>query len=563
LTLNRDLCTIPMVDLLQTKHFLLMNIEQPPSISSSEQTALEQVQPEQAPPEQVVSSLLLDLQAQLGEVTGADAKLRYALAFMRDALSQPGTPRFRDFWEARRLSLPFFKENLAPAIRSELWAEYVELSSEARRLKEILDEQSAFAAEQIELAISSVEQDLDGYQALLEQIVEIPFPRECRTLYEKIPVYQELQRELYFLNTFAHRINGLRKEIIKTEMRIKHKNKFFDRLSASGDRIFPQRKELIAQISDTFLADIQGFVTARCGEEAQERSLFGLREEIKMLQTFAKMLTLNTHAFTKTRQLLSDAWDLIKIWEKERKKDLAIKKEEYRVNYDRIALLISELAELCRVEGTLVDTVEDRGEEILEEMRAVTLGWDEVRSLREELARAKAPVLDKVRFEEEERERKARELAALRLEALQKLKANLSELLHNGESVEGDALQEKRDLLIQDYETMNISKAERIVVDKLFKQLKELIVEKRERRTLTDSDLQSLEELRAILQQRRERAQEIQQLLEQYRKVLGGSNLDFEKAFLYRQLFDEENVRFKKSLETVVEIEDKIRELEA
>ncbi len=535
-----------------------MNTEQTISAPPSEQAVQDPPKPEPA-----ISSLLLDLQNRLQEAKGAEIKIRLSLDFMREALSQSGTPRFRDFWEARRLSLPFFKENLAPVVRAELWADYVELSSEARRLKEILDEQSAFAAEQIELAIVSVEKDLDAYQDLLEQIAEISFPRECRTLYEKIPVYQTLQKELYLLNTFALRINGLRKEIIKTEMRIKHKNKFFDRLSASGDRIFPQRKELIAQISNAFLMDVQAFIESRCGEEGQERSLFGLREEIKMLQAFAKMLTLNTHAFTKTRQFLSDAWDLIKTWEKERKKDLAVKKEEYRQNFDRLELLIETLAQESLVEGALLEVVQSRAEEILEEMRAVALGWDEVRDLKEMLVRATAPVVDKLKFEEQEREKKARFLALERLEALQKLKASLAELVATAESLDGELLQEKRDALFQEYEALVISKAEKQIVDRFFKQLKELIVEKKERRTLSESDLESLEELRSIVQQRRERSQEIQHIVEQYRKMLGGSNLDFEKAFLYRQLFDEENLRFKKSLEAVQEIEEKIRELES
>ena len=55
--------------------------------------------------------------------------------FTRIALSQPGMPRFKDFWEGRRLCLPLFKENLTPKVRSQLWAEYIELSSEARRFK--------------------------------------------------------------------------------------------------------------------------------------------------------------------------------------------------------------------------------------------------------------------------------------------------------------------------------------------------------------------------------------------------------------------------------------------
>jgi len=75
---------------------------------------------------------------------------------MRSALSQAETPRFKDFWECRRqccFSLrKIFLQKHVPIVGG-----YVELSDEARRLKELLDEQAAFAVEQIELAIQSIE----------------------------------------------------------------------------------------------------------------------------------------------------------------------------------------------------------------------------------------------------------------------------------------------------------------------------------------------------------------------------------------------------------------------
>src|SRR5690242_18416117 len=77
----------------------------------------------------------------------AEGKIRLSIDFMRDALASSGTPRFKDFWEGRKMCLPLFKENIPPKVRSQLWSSYIELSTEAKRLKEILDEQSAFAIE--------------------------------------------------------------------------------------------------------------------------------------------------------------------------------------------------------------------------------------------------------------------------------------------------------------------------------------------------------------------------------------------------------------------------------
>src|SRR5690606_24274136 len=130
-------------------------------------------------------------------------------------------------WEARRHLLQFFKQNLNPAIRSKLWNDYVELTVEARRLKEILEEQSAFAMEQIDLAIKAIEQDVQNLDALVGQAPAASLPQEARTIARKSEKYGTIQSELNLLNTLASRLSALRKEIIKTEMRIRYKTKFF------------------------------------------------------------------------------------------------------------------------------------------------------------------------------------------------------------------------------------------------------------------------------------------------------------------------------------------------
>ena len=71
--------------------------------------------------------------AQFVALPTLEEKVAYGLQFMRSSISQEGSPRFREFWEARRQILGCFKENLNPAIRSKLWGEYVELTVEARR----------------------------------------------------------------------------------------------------------------------------------------------------------------------------------------------------------------------------------------------------------------------------------------------------------------------------------------------------------------------------------------------------------------------------------------------
>src|SRR5690348_16298986 len=99
--------------------------------------------------------------------------------------------------------------------------------------------------EQLELAIAALEQYLDKFEELLAQMPEIAHLNYSHSVKQKVDIYGTLQRELNLLNTMAARVNGLRKEVMKTDMRIRFKNKFLQRLSKAGDRIFPRRKDRI------------------------------------------------------------------------------------------------------------------------------------------------------------------------------------------------------------------------------------------------------------------------------------------------------------------------------
>ena len=215
---------------------------------------------------------------------------------------------------------------------------------------------------------------------MLSHVQEVTFPYPCLSLKKKQGFYNQLQTELLLLNTLAARINGLRKEVVKTEMRIRTKNKLFERLSLCGDRVFPRRKELIKTISQEFTQDIEQFVTSHFGEHDQQGvPLYALREEIKALQSMAKVLTLNTHSFTETRLKLSGCWDKLKDLEKDRKKEIAHKKQAFKQSFDAAMEKISALAEICKGEVTL-EEANRQASDIAAFMRDLELGRDEVGS---------------------------------------------------------------------------------------------------------------------------------------------------------------------------------------
>lgn len=519
---------------------------------------------DKSPPKREPSAAFLEFEKKLNEEAAVENKIRLALDFMRAALSQAGTPRFRDFWEGRRVCLPLFKETLHAKSRTQFWNEYVELSNEAKRIKELLDEQSSFAIEQIELAIQALERDLEHYDLLISQVPEIVFSESCLTIEPKKGTYNALQKELSFLNVLASRLNSLRKEIVKTEMRIRIKNKLLAKLSVLGDKIFPRRKELIRQISQEFIEDVKSFVAAYFdGTEQKDLPPFVLREEIKGFQALAKLLTLNTHAFTQTRSLLSECWDKLKSREKEKKKEFTEKKLVYKQNFDQVVEKIKPYSEACKGEISQ-DAVNKGFDEILAFMKSVELGRDEVRVLKDELHHARKPFLDKQREKEALREQQIIDLEKKKREKAQHLRSQLDQLLHGDEAMSAEQVEEKREQLAREMETLVFTKAEKQIIDRLFKQVKDLVDEKKEKAlmNLSEADLQNLSELKALLDERKQRRQELRDQLEVYRKALGGSGFDFEKAMMYRELIEAEKASLEKVNSAIEEIEAKIDEIE-
>lgn len=345
----------------------------PPESSEQELSPVEPSQTLEGPgAKREMSPLFQQFAEKLASLPTPEEKIALGLQFMRGSISQEGSPRFREFWEARKLVLPSFKENINAAIRSKLWNEYVELTVEARRLKEILEEQSSFAMEQIDLAIQALESEAGNFQNLLAQAGEIRFPDNCRIIQQKSDVYNRIQGELNLLNTLASRLNALRKEILKTEMRIRFKTKFFKRLSELGDQIFPKRKELIEAVSGEFEKDVEHFIDKHFkGGQAVGAPYYALREEIKSLQGMSKVLTLSSGCFSRTRTKLSECWDIVKNLEKEHKKEVnqkrqasSEKRQEFKTKIDALASRSAEMS-LSDLDAAI--------EEIQKEMRSSDL----------------------------------------------------------------------------------------------------------------------------------------------------------------------------------------------
>ncbi len=509
------------------------------------------------------SPVFVEFSQKLKGLATPEEKIALGLEFMRGSISQEGSPRFREFWESRRIVLPFFKENVNSAIRSKLWSEYVELTVEARRLKDILEEQSAFAMEQIDLAIQAVDVDLARVDEILAQSAALEFASVPYFVRSKLSVYEGLQKQLSLYNALASRLNGLRKEIMRTDMRVRFKTKFFKRLSELGDRVFPKRKELIEAVSSEFSKDVDQFVAKHFkGDEVVGAPYYALREEIKSFQMMAKNLTLSSSIFSRTRLLMSECWDKVKVLEKEHKKVVSEKRQASFEIKQAIQTKIDELG-TSSSEMSLKD-LDKEIDEIVKEMRAANLEREDVRILRDSLAKLRAPHLEAAEKKAKELEQIEQEKMQQRKEKVLKLKEALQQFIHDAAQMELDALIAQYKQMEADIASLEISKVERQGLERSLRSIKDLIADKKENSllNLSEDDRKTLDNLRMVLQQKKERRQEIKELIDSYRKTLGSSGLDFEKAFHLRELLDQEKERLDKATAGIEEVEQKIAELE-
>jgi len=500
----------------------------------SEFTESDQVTNDKSKKEKKTSVAFQEFSAEIEKVADADTKLQKAIEFMENSLSQNGNPNFRNFWDARTICLNLFKENITPVLRAHLWNKYSELSKEARRLKEILDEQTAFAVEQIEIAVHALETDVDNYRDQLDKMsFEFEIPSE--TLKNKQSEYTAIQKELNLLNTQASRVNALRKELIKTEMRIKQKNKFFQRLSSIGDKIFPRRKELIKEISQLFSNDVENFIQKNFQNKDLGDSLFFLREEIKALQSMAKLLTLNTQSFTQTRMHLSECWDKIKVEEKERKKVRAQQKAIFKQNFDEAFGKIQEVSTSINESMSMKDA-NQKIDEILQFMKSVDLGRDEIRILKDEIAKVKKPILEKMRQEEAEKHAIESEKENQRKQKVIELKQEIEDFSQKLPELSLEEIHTVREDLNQKISKSGLNKFEKQEIERLLKKLKnaisDAISEQKEKAllNLSDDERETIQQLKDVLNQRKERRQEIKAQIELLKKASSSSGLDIEQA---------------------------------
>lgn len=502
-------------------------------------------EPEESSSEQVSETVspVSPLAAEFAAIELPEERLRKALERMRQALSLEGKPDFRLFWDVRHLCIGFFREGIHPAIRSQLWDELRDITAEARRLKEHLSEQSEFASEQIELAVKGLEEELQQPDKALAQAPQIALPIPSRRLEGRLSFYDALQREVTCLTNWASRVNALRQELIKTEMRVGRKTKLFRRLSTAGDLIFPKRKECIQQLSDAFLSDVESLAQV-FSKEVWPAPPYVLRDEIRAFQAFAKLLTISSKAFTLSRETLSGCWDKVRARDEEWKKQQAQQVEAFQEILSQFEEQVSSLKARFE-EGVLSpDQALSSLDKIDDSLKLAELGSKERKQVRSALSEMRRVVLDRLKVEQEAQHRKHKERMRQSAQLADSLQHRMEQLLQNMDQQGTETVEAVQNLVVESSQA-DLSEEDRHRVQVQCELLKERLSNLNEDQLLescrgTDHETKILEE---ILSTRKKRRASVKEKVEQLRREVGGSGLDIETAMASRESLDAQKQR--------------------
>lgn len=481
--------------------------------------------------EKIIESFFTELK----NINKPDEKIRFCLDFMKEALSQNKKANYKAFWEGKNKCLEAFKEDLSPYVREKFWNEYLEINNQAQFLKSLLEKEADFAKEQIEIAIDAIAKDIDHLKLLADKSIDIDFPLINK---KNLSSYQNYQKSLKIINTLCSKISSLRKELMETAIRFKEKNLFFKRLSFFGDVVYPQRKELMQKVSDLFEEEVKAFVDAFSNTKKDVR-YYQLKEEIKCYQSTAKLLSLNVSTFSSTRKLLASLWDKVKVLDDERKTEFSEKKEMFSKNRELVQEKMDCLAKMIAKEGSSDEIVLNEIAQILLFMKKRELLPRDVRDFKKDLHSKEEEIAGKkAAISKKQKEEVLQKLLDLKNEALSLLKDNFDRQTLEQKSLE---IQEK-------VEAYNLSASDRELLCDVLATAKPL-------KEINSSSLDCLETQKENLVQVKGR-------IKRYRRFLGESMLDFEKAFIYQELLEKEKSLFEQIEKSIEKIEVETLDLE-
>ena len=483
-------------------------------------------------------SALTAFSQELSQIPSIEAQITFSLEQMEKALENNANLKL--FWSIRKHCLPLFQQVENSGQRADLWSRYIDLTKEGRRVRSLQDEEGAFVIGQIELAISCLENDVANFvneDPISVQQEELPACLEIQTLEKRREFYQKLHLSLVWLSNFSTRIIDLRKELMNVGMRMRLKSKFFQRLSALGNQVFPKRKELIEQVSAAFAEDVECFV--------------------------AKYLAISSDIFSSTRLQLSKCWDQLKGLEKEIRQEQSRLKVVSTENSKEVRERLSQLSQLLE-EGKDLVKLRKELDGISKRMRSLDLTHEDVVALKGELQ----GVFDKLKEKQEIEDKRLQEQAARNRQIQQEAIKELNEKIEafSEKCLSGNITNESRsewgELKHKLTKATYLTASEKFPLENRLNAILQYIISFLEEQLLSSAHAdEKLVHMRQVLAQRQERRKELKHKLEYDKKLLGSSGLDFDLAMQYSALVEQDKRALEELDEAIVELKQQIQQL--
>lgn len=490
----------------------------------------------------------------IDSASSTEEGIRMCLSEMKLFLSEKEVSDFEIFWKMRQKCLELFKKKIPSRSRTLLWSEFIFLSDEMRKIKEVFNEEASFAFEQIELAVEAFSLDMEQVDQKISESPPIFFPDNVRVMKGLRNSFVTKQQELDFMSYMVDRLNSLRKELIHTQVRARFKSRLFAELSKLGDNIFPRRRKMILSLSEDFFERVRAF-------KIDKFHLHDSKEEIKALQALARSLTINAKVFNEVRDILSGFWDQIKEYERHRHEKKAKDRESFKKSLEILTPKIQLLTIQCRDSEIDLAKAREVRSTILAEMRELPLVPKDVKFLKKSLEEALEP-LEKKQIEELKKKKELELLAFEEKEKSQKeLMNSLSELLDRAELLDFDVLVEKWEFFVEREKLIAFEGIEKEKVNDRLDAVHDCIQEKLWQSLKEDQKKEKNLQIHALLDERHKTRRNLKKELENLRKTVGKSGLSLENSLFYQETIKEKKYRLG-VIETIIEeIEEKLFDL--
>ena len=245
----------------------------------------------------------------------------------------------------------------------------------------------------------------------------------------------------------------------------------------------------------------------------------------------------------------------------ERKKVSAEQKSVYKENRDAFAEEIEALKNAFVSKELQAQACETKLDDILSRMRNTPLGKFEIRELRDMTRVLREAFTHEANAEDALRREKALKKEQEKREKIDALKQEIQNIDTNKEPEE---LEDAISIFSKELATFSVSRVEKQEFERLIRNIRDLIAEKKEAKllSLSDGDREAIGKLKMLLKERKAHRQEIKANIEMWRKESGSSGLDFAQAIQYNEMIENERARLEKVEAGIKEIEEKIEELQ-